>query len=467
MKKINKLNILSVIYVVISLIFIISLIRLNVLPNKYLIPVIIIYILFNIIGIVFINRKNKVLKIISIIFLSLLSIGSLISTYFINSTNNFINNSFNNKTKQEFTYYVIGLSKNNLSEEDINGDIGYYKNSSNIDAAIEYLNNKFSVTTNGFDDLNNLFDKLNNEEEKIILIEKSSYNIILSLDSNHKSDDYKIIYEFKVEKELKIDNKKSNSFNIYIVGSDFAGMMDLNMIATINQDTHKILLTSIPRDYYIEVAGYNGTKDKLSFITQSVDVSMESLELLFGTDIDYYLKIDTNSLVTLVDQIGGIEYCSDVEFTTTHAQVLNTYNDSYGRKLHIVKGCQHLNGVQTLTVARERNAFPGRDRVRQQNCQKIMIAIFKKIATIDTIGRYNDVLNAVSNSYETNISRDIITSNIKDVLNNGNKWTIETQSVDGSDGHDRVHLNTAVDWVMYPNMDTVNTAKEKINNIMK
>ncbi|MDO4996987.1 MAG: LCP family protein, partial [Bacilli bacterium] len=293
------------------------------------------------------------------------------------------------------------------------------------------------------------------------------YNIILSLDSNHKSDDYKIIYEFKVEKELKINNKKSNSFNIYIVGSDFAGMMDLNMIATINQDTHKILLTSIPRDYYIEVAGYNGTKDKLSFITQGVDVSMESLELLFDTDIDYYLKIDTNSLVTLVDQIGGIEYCSDVEFTTTHAQVLNTYNDSYGRKLHVVKGCQHLNGVQTLTVARERNAFPGRDRVRQQNCQKIMIAIFKKIATIDTIGRYNDVLNAVSNSYDTNISRDIITSNIKDVLNNGNKWTIETQSVDGSDGHDRVHLNTAVDWVMYPNMDTVNTAKEKINNIMK
>lgn len=467
MKKINKLNILSIIYVVISLIFIISLFGLNVLPNKYLIPVIIIYVLFNIIGIVFINRKNKVLKIISIILLSLLSIGSLIGTYFINSTNNFINNSFNNKTKQEFTYYVIGLSKNNFSEDDINGDIGYYKNSSNIDAAIEYLNNKFSINSNGFDDLNNLFDKLNNEEEKIILIEKSSYNIILSLDSNHKSDDYKIIYEFKVEKELKINNKKSNSFNIYIVGSDFSGMNDLNMLVTINQDTHKILLTSIPRDYYIEVAGYNGIKDKLSFITQGVDVSMESLELLFDTDIDYYLKIDTNSLVTLVDQIGGIEYCSDVEFTTTHAQVLNTYNDSYGRKLHIVKGCQHLNGVQTLTVARERNTFPGRDRVRQQNCQKIMIAIFKKIATIDTIGRYNDVLNAVSNSYETNISRDIITSNIKDVLNNGNKWTIETQSVDGSDGHDRVHLNTAVDWVMYPNMDTVNTAKEKINNIMK
>ena len=75
-----------------------------------------------------------------------------------------------------------------------------------------------------------------------------------------------------------------------------------------------------------------------------------------------------------------------------------------------------------------------------------MIAIFKQLASIDTISRYNEVLNVVSSTYETNISKDIITYNIKDVINNGNKWTIETQSVDGSDGHDRVHLNTGYDY---------------------
>ena len=467
MKNINKINFISIISIIVSLIFIISLIKLNILPIKYLIPVIIIYIIFNIIYIVLLNKKKRIIKIISIILVSLFIIINIIGLYFVNSTNNFFDKSFNNKTKQVFTYYVVGLSKNNLNKKDITGELAYYNNSSNIDSALEHINNKYTVKTFGYDNLNDLFDKLNNEEEKLILIEKSGYNIILSIDNNYKEEDYKIIYEFNVEKELKINSKKSNSFNIYIVGSDFAGMMDLNMLVTINQDTHKVLLTSIPRDYYIEVVGYNGTKDKLSFITQGIDVSMESLELLFDTDIDYYLKIDTNSLVTLVDQIGGIDYCSDVEFTTTHAQVLDTYNDSYGRRLHIVKGCQHLNGVQTLTVARERNAFPGRDRVRQQNCQKIMIAIFKQLASIDTLGRYNQILDVVSDSYETNISKDIITYNIKDVLNNGNKWTIETQSVDGSDGHDRVHLNTGYDWVMYPNMDTVNIAKENINKIMK
>ena len=465
MKNIKKINIISVISVIISLIAIISIVKLDILPNKFLIPIIIMYILTNLVGIILINRKNKVLKIISIIILTILSIGSVIGIYFINTTNSFLNKSFNNNPKQLYTYYVVGLSKNNLKKEDINGDIGYYKNSTNIDAALDYMNNKYSVNTLEFDDLNNMFNKLNNDEEKLILIEKSNFNILLSLDDNLNKEDYTIIHKFNIEKELKINTKKSNSFNIYIVGSDFSGMMDLNMLVTINQDDHKVLLTSIPRDYYIDVAGYN-TKDKLSFITQGVDVSMESIELLFDTDIDYYLKIDTNSLVTLVDEIGGIEYCSDMEFTTTHAQVMDTYNDTKGKKLHINKGCQHLNGIQTLTVARERNAFPGRDRVRQQNCQKILIAILKKIGTTETIGRYNEILNAVSNTYETNIPKEIITNNIKDVINNGNKWTIETQSVDGTDGHDRVHLNTCTDWVMYPNMDTVNTAKENINKIM-
>lgn len=461
----KKINIFSIIYVIISLIFIYSIIRLNIIPNSYLIPIIIIYIIINIIGIVLINMKNRLFKIISIIVLTLLSIISLIGIYFINSTNDFIDKSFNNNSKQVFTYYIIGLSKNNLTTDSITGDIGYYNNSSNINSALKYLNNKYNINAFGYDDLNNLIDKLNNEEEKLILIEKSSFNIIMGLNNNIK--DYSIIYEFNIEKDLNITNSKSNSFNIYIVGSDFAGMMDLNMLVTVNQDSHKILLTSIPRDYYIEVAGYNGIKDKLSFITQGVDVSMNSLELLFDTNIDYYLKINTNSLVTLVDQIGGIEYCSDVDFITTHAQVLDTYNDSIGSKLHVVKGCQHFNGIQTLTVARERNAFPGRDRVRQQNCQKIMISIFKQLASINTISRYNEILDILSTSYETNISKDVITYNIKDLINNGNKWSIDTQSVDGSDGHDKVHLNTVVDWVMYPNMDTVNVAKENINKLMK
>ena len=70
----------------------------------------------------------------------------------------------------------------------------------------------------------------------------------------------------------------------------------------------------------------------------------------------------------------------------------------------------------------------------------------------------------MSNSYETDIPKKIMTSSVKDIINNGNRWTIEVQSVDGDDGHDTVHrFGNLTDWVMYPNMDTVHSATEKIN----
>ena len=188
--------------------------------------------------------------------------------------------------------------------------------------------------------------------------------------------------------------------------------------------------------------------------------------MIFNTKLDYSIILDTNSLVEVVDYVGGIEFCSDYDFTTTHALVTDTYNDA-GRKLHVPKGCQHYNGIETLTIARERNSFPGRDRVRQKNCQQILIAILKKLASTDTILNYNETLNTLNSVYETDIPKKIISNFSKDILNNGNKWEIETQSVDGDDTHDKVHLSDLIDWVMYPRMDTVDAAKEKINNVLK
>lgn len=239
------------------------------------------------------------------------------------------------------------------------------------------------------------------------------------------------------------------------------------MIATVNMNTHKILLTSIPRDYYIPVSGTNGIRDNLSFIgVNDIDTRIKSIENYFGINFDYYLKINTNSLVGIVDAVGGIEYCSDESFTTTHAVILNSYDDSKGKKLNIKKGCQHLNGIQTLTVARERNAFVGRDRQRQKNCQAIIVDIFEQLKSANTLANYNNILNSLGDLYETSLSREIIENIMKDTINGAN-WTFENQSVDGNDGQDLVHLNSMKGWVMYPIDDTVANAKAKINEILK
>ncbi len=260
----------------------------------------------------------------------------------------------------------------------------------------------------------------------------------------------------------------TEAYNIYLTGHDFDNFRDFNMILTVNVTKHKILMTSIPRDYYIEVAGYD-KKDKLSFIRQGVDVSKASIENLFGIKMDYYVDINTESVVTLVDAIGGINYCNPYdEYYSTHAMVIDTYDDSKGEHLFVKKGCQQLNGIQTLTVSRERLKLPGGDRARQHNVQIILTAIFNKMASPEIITNFDSTLNAVDGMYETTVPMNAVTAIIKDIMQNGNKWNdIKDQSVNGSDTHAAVNLGQSYDWVMMPDYNTVTAAKEKIEEVLK
>ena len=259
----------------------------------------------------------------------------------------------------------------------------------------------------------------------------------------------------------------TEAYNILISGHDFDNFRDFNMILTVNITKQTVLMTSVPRDYYIEVAGY-GKKDKLSFIRQGINVTSDSLANLFDIKIDYYLDIDTTSVVTLVDTIGGIEYYNDDgEYWTTHAQVLDTYDDSTGSKLHVVPGWQHLNGIQVLTISRERLKLPGGDRARQKNVQALMTAIFKKMASPDIITKFDSVLTAVDGMYETTVPMANVTAIIKDTMANGNNWKINQQSVDGSDGHAPVNLGQSNDWVMFPNQESIDKAKVVIQEALK
>ena len=241
---------------------------------------------------------------------------------------------------------------------------------------------------------------------------------------------------------------------------------DFNMIVTINKKTHKILLTSTPRDFYVPVYGKGGNKDLLGYAgVWGINTSRKTLEDLYGINIDYYVKINTKSLVGLVDTLGGIQFCSDKSFTTDHAMVMGTYNDKLGKKLYVSKGCKEYSGIQILTIARERRAYPDGDRQRQKNCQQIMISIFNELLRIENLTNYSNILNAVSGLYTTNIPRSLVTEFANDTLDKGIKWTFEQQSVTGSNSRGYVHFSNVQDYVMIPDMNSVSVATEKIKDV--
>ena len=466
---ISKLNILSIIAVIVFSIFLYFLFSINILPTKYLILIILVISILILLSIVFINLKKKVLKIIGVIILVLSILLSGVGSYYLFYTNNFLNESFNSVKKKVSTYYIVTSSDNKYSKKsDIKGKVYYYKNSANIKNVLKVVKEDLNVKTSSYDDVTSMIQDVVNKKIDFMLIDKSSYNIVLDLDNNISKKELKVVYEFDIE---KYENKKEDSkdaFNILISGKDFAGLTDYNAVVTVNTNTHEILLTSIPRDYYMEIAGQNGKKDSLSHLFIYDEETLEkTLENFFDIDIDYVINIKAEGLVKIVDEVGGITYCSDQAFATTHALILNDYNDTGKQKLYVKKGCQELNGIETLTVARERNAFVGRDRMRQKNAQKIIIAIFDKMKSANLFANYNNILNALGDSYSTNIPKKVITNIAKDTIDGAN-WKIITQSVDGSDKWDAdIAILNDKGYAMIPNESDVINATNKINETLK
>ena len=264
-------------------------------------------------------------------------------------------------------------------------------------------------------------------------------------------------------KKIEENEELKDVYNIYIGGVDFTDeIYDFNTILSFNEAKQNLLLVSIPRGIHIEAVGYNMT-DNLSYIgIKGIDVAIASLEKFLDTKVDYYVKINTKSLVSLVDILGGLEYCSDEEYVTTHAMVLDTYDDTKGQKLYVQKGCKTYNGIEILTIARERLHLSAGDISRQQNCQKILISLIDKILSFKTLANYEDVLDKVDALYETNIPRELVKKLIKKRLDNKLNFKIDTVNITAVDKMGYVRLGTVYDYIMVPNMDTVENAKNKL-----
>lgn len=470
--KYNYLIITAIMLIVNILLFIFTN-KLNILPIKYYLLIFGIIVVLEIVSILFILLKKKILNIIGYILSIILIIVNICGIYYVRVTDNFLDKSFNNDNREyTTTFYIVSKKDSNNTLDNIVGkDVGYYKDTPNIEQAITELGYKYKVNTISYDNISEMFNGIS-----YILVEKNLYDYTFEIDKSLNKLDYDIIYEYTLTFQETIDSNteenddnyipETNNINIYIGGTDFTNQLyDFNMIVSINKDTHKVLLTSIPRDYHIPVYGKGGRSDNMGYHgAWGITTSMKSLEQLLNIKIDYYVKVRTSSLVGVVDTLGGIQFCSDKSFYTTHATILDSYDDSKGNKLYVKKGCYNYNGTEILTISRERLAYNGGDRQRQKNCQSILISIFNKATSPSVIKNYQSLLDSISNLYTTSIPRDMITSYIRDILNNNTKWTFNTQSLDGYDSRGYVHLTNYLDYVMMPYQSSINSASYNIKH---
>ncbi len=335
--------------------------------------------------------------------------------------------------------------------------------------AKDTINKEVKTNNKSFNDTYSLSDSLVMKEIDASLIEES-YHKIFEENYDIYASNTKVLYTFTVEYE-EVEIKKDtditkNSFNLFISGIDTYGNInvnsrsDVNMVVTVNPKTHKISLVDIPRDYYVSVDGKNGLKDKLTHAgITGVDTSVKSVEKLLDIDINYYVKFNFTSLVKIVNKIGPIRVYSDESF------VSGIYDPGVKKEYRYYKGWNTLNGEEALSFARERHAFEDGDRVRGKHQQQLIEAIFKKVISPSIIINYPSLLDALSETFITNLEDDNLKKMIKLQIDENADWQIEKFVLDGSNGYEYTYSYPKQKlYVMIPNEDSINTAKELIKN---
>lgn len=455
--------------IVVAIMAIVSLKQLDMLPDKYFYLIVLVEVILSaLIGLLLFKTKRFGWFILGIVLSIIMITGNTIVGSYVSKTNRFINKSFKEYMTISTDYVVVTNSNNPIDSIDelvSSQTINYSKYSRDVDLAKKKLG-KYNYVVS--DSLSHTLEEIDKTPLTYLLIGKADYEYAMEGTIIYNKDNYKIIKEFKVDKKVEINREVKDSYTIYLNGTDFTGIMrDFNLLITINTKTKKILTTSILRGYYIDVPAYN-TKDTLMCLgAYDSNVSREALEKLLNTKIDYVINVNTNSLVDIVDTIGGIEFCSDYDFKTTHILTTNTYEDKNGRKLYVNKGCKEYNGVEILTIARERLNLKNNERGRIENCQKIMMSIVKKTMSTTGLLNFDEVLNSYSGLYTTDMNKDVITKLAKSFISNYSSYEITSQNLDGTDGTALGHMGTSEVGVTFPNYDQVNEASKKIKNVIE
>ena len=311
------------------------------------------------------------------------------------------------------------------------------------------------------------YDNLKSGKSKAMVLSGSYASLLESVDSNYASN-LKTIYTYKIKKK---NNNSANPvdskvFNIYISGIDTYGSIstvsrsDVNIIMTVNMNTHKILLTTTPRDAYVKIPGGGANQyDKLTHAgIYGVETSEQTLEDLYGTKIDYYARINFTSFLKLIDQLGGVTVHNDQAFTSLHG------------KFDFPVGDIQMNSEQALGFVRERYSLDGGDNDRGKNQEKVISAIVNKLASLKSVSNFTSIVNNLQDSVQTNISLDTINALANTQLDSGSKFTVTSQAVTGTGSTGQLTSyampNSSL-YMMKLDNSSVARASQAIKNLME
>ncbi|MEI3607591.1 LCP family protein [Pseudogracilibacillus sp. SE30717A] len=207
-------------------------------------------------------------------------------------------------------------------------------------------------------------------------------------------------------------------------GSDDAARTDALMVATLNKDDKSIKLVSIPRDSYVYVpeVGYE-TKINHAHAYGGPRSTIETVENLLNIPIDYYVRVNFEAFMDVVDAVDGITMDVPYEFSEQDSK-------DKANAIHLYPGVQKLDGEEALALARTRKKDSDVERGKRQ--QEIMKALAERTLSVKSILKYDDVIEAIGANLKTNMTFSEMKS-FFGYLTNGTDLDIEALNIEGED----------------------------------
>ncbi|WP_270337808.1 LCP family protein [Streptococcus infantarius] len=302
---------------------------------------------------------------------------------------------------------------------------------SNINELLSHIKSEKGVdlATEKVDSYQVAYENLVNGSSQAMVF-NSAYSSLLEMSYENFQSNFKTIYSYKIKTSIKDEAKAhdSNVFNIYISGIDTYGSIstvsrsDVNLILTVNMNTHKILMTETPRDAYVKIP--DGGADQYDKLTHAgiygVETSEKTLENLYGITIDYYARLNFDSFLKLIDALGGITVYNSQAFTSLHGN----YEFPVGNVT--------LDSDKALGFVRERYSLEHGDYDRGNNQMKVIQAILNKMTSLKSVSNYSTIISNVQDSIQTDMKLDTVMKLINSQLDSGEKFTVTSQEVTGT-----------------------------------
>ena len=395
-------------------------------------------IIYTIFGLVKMFQNKKVGFIVLTVFTLIFAVIFGFGSYYIDRLYGKLEN-FTTSDTSTYTTVLLAMSGTEYSNELVIGMVTDEEDRTGYILPLEYMSNEgMENTIEYYSNYTELLQALYSHEVDAIFITKD-YATIYGGEETYQNiaTETTVLKEYSKEmkteeSELLVSTKPlTEPFTVLVMGVDSESTDGLDANAAFNGDT-LILVTfnpktltatmfSMPRDLYVPIIsssgrnlGYNKINSSAAYGTAS---TVNTVENLTGIEIDYFVKVNFQGVIDLVNALGGIDVeveQPDYDYYVSQwgEGVLceSGADRTYVNMVCMNTGWQHLNGEQALAYARNRHGFLESDLARNRHQQQIIEAIAKKVAQTASFSDFEKLLDTISNNIATNMQTNQILS---------------------------------------------------------